>query len=57
MGLEPDDVLLEIDGVTVEDEEQARQLLSGVPSSDVRVVVGRAGSRREMVVAREPFLR
>lgn len=57
VGLEPDDVLLEIDGVTVEDEEQARQLLSGVPSSDVRVVVGRAGSRREMVVAREPFLR
>jgi hypothetical protein len=56
-GLEDDDVVLEIDGMRPEDVKDARELLSGVPGSDVRILIERGAGRMELVTSREAFRR
>lgn len=56
-GLRVDDELIEIDGRLPQDIQDARDLLSGLPGTDLRLLVRRAGSLLELVVSREGFLR
>lgn len=56
-GLKMDDVLLEVDGVRPQNVTDARELLSGLPGSDLRVLIERDGRRMELLTAREAFRR
>lgn len=56
-GLQDDDVILEIDGIRPDDVKDARELLSGVPGSDVRVLIERGAGRMELITSREAFRR
>lgn len=56
-GLEVDDILLEVDGVRPRDVKDARELLCGLPGSDVRVLVRRGRGRMELITSRESFRR
>jgi len=56
-GIRAEDVIREVDGEIPRDEEDARDLLSGLPGTDVRLVVRRFGQSLEMLVARELFAR
>lgn len=56
-GLEADDVLLEVDGVRPQSVKDARELLSGIPGSDLRVLLERGGRRMELITSREAFRR
>jgi Carboxypeptidase regulatory-like domain len=56
-GLRPEETILEIDGLKPRDVDEARELLSGLPGSDVRIVVSSSGSPVERLVPREGFLR
>jgi hypothetical protein len=56
-GLRVDDVIVEIDDVSPRGVKDARELLSGLPGSDLRVVIDRRGSQLELLTSREAFLR
>jgi protocatechuate 3,4-dioxygenase beta subunit len=56
-GLRADDFIVEVEGTGVEDAERARELLSGLPGTDARLIVRRAGRSIELLVARETFMR
>ncbi len=56
-GLRPEETIIEIDGIKPRSVDEARELLSGLPGSDVRVVVSRGGAPVELLVPREGFLR
>ncbi len=56
-GFREDDVLWAIDGHRPSDLKDARDLLSGVVGSDVKLKIKRAGRVEEVLTAREPFLR
>lgn len=56
-GLRAEDVLLEVEGTQINSVDDARELLSGLPGSDLRLVVERGGRPLEVLTSREPFLR
>ncbi len=55
-GLKEGDQVLLIDGETPRDEEDARELMSGLPGTEVRITIQRRGHTSEIVVPRETFL-
>lgn len=56
-GLRSEEEMIEIDGIKPRDVGEARELLSGLPGSDVRIVVSRGGVPVDLLVPREGFLR
>ncbi len=56
-GLRPDDLLVEVEGTRPRDVRDARDLLSGLPGSDVRLVIHRRGGNMELITSREAFRR
>jgi hypothetical protein len=56
-GLAVDDILVEVDGTRSQNVKVARELLSGLPGSDVRLLVRRSGGRMELITSREAFRR
>jgi C-terminal processing protease CtpA/Prc len=56
-GIRTEDVIESVDDVKPHDLKDARALLSGLPGSDLRIVVSRKGTRFEVVTSREGFLR
>lgn len=52
-----DDEIIEIGGETPRDIKDARELLSGLPGSDLRLLVRRNGQTIDLLVSREGFVR